>query len=334
MKRQTAAPAAPNCVLKKIKWIALILVGTLVLLVLLDLIAAAVSIHGWTHPEKKVWESSPADYGLDYYTFEIETDNGTVCGWKIAAQQPIDPDADEWVYTTEYSDQTVILAPNYDSNREISDLGGIDYMAELCAAGYNVITFDWTGSGYSDGKKNVFTLDKTEELKAVVEFAAEETGASFIALQGIGFGCYPAAVAAAECGAVDALILDSSYEDFEEMFYGNFGNWSGLNIAPVRETVRFLFPLLSGVDINGIRLSDPVNALKGKDILFIQGEADEVFGSADARHLSTLASADNEASLWLVSEVNHLRARSYDSEAYFAKVSDFLKGAYDADHAA
>ncbi len=318
---------------KKIKRVVGVTAGILALLLLLDLAVAVLSIHDWTHPEKVRWQSSPAEYGLDYYAFEIETENGMVRGWKIAAQTPMDADAEEWVYATEYSDKTVVLAPNYDSNRELLDIGGIDYMAELCAAGYNVITFDWTGSGFSDGKKNVFTLDKIEELKAVVDFAAKETGSSFLAVQGIGFGCYPAAVAAAECDEVDALILDSCYGSFNEMFYGNFGDWSAFDLAPVRGTVRLLFPLLSGVKVNEITLEDPVNAISGKDVFFIQGEADEIFGIAGAQHLQTLASVDNDSELWLLDGVTHLRARTYDGEAYLSKISAFLSEAYDADHA-
>lgn len=331
MKQKTLSPAKQR-VWKKVMITALVLLGISVFLVLADLIAASVLIYNWTHPEKVVWDTSPAEYGLDYHAFELKTSNGTVYGWKIAAQQPIDDEAEEWVYTTEYSDKTVVLASNYDSNRQLNDLGGVDYMVELCAAGYNVITFDWTGSGFSDGKKNVFALDKTEELKEVIAFAAQETGADFIAVQGIGFGCYPAAAAAAECDAVDALILDSCYEDFSGVFYDNFGTWSPVNITPVRETVRILFPLFSGVDVDEITLADPINALSGKDVLFIQGEQDEIFGSADAQHLLALAQTDNDASLWLVSDVTHLRARSYDRETYFSKISQFLADAYEADH--
>lgn len=312
----------------KVKIAALILFGIALFLVLADLIAATAFIYNWTHPEKIPWDSSPAEYGLDYETFELETVNGTVYGWIIPAQKPMDEDAEEWVDVLEYSDKTLVFASNYDSNRQLNDLGGVDYMAELCAAGYNVITFDWTGSGFSDGKKNVFLLDKAEELKTVAAFASQETNADFIAVQGIGFGCYPAAVAAAECDAVDALILDSCYKDFSTMFYDNFGSWASLDIAPVKETVRGLFPSLSGIAVEEFSLSDSIGALNGKDVLFIQGEQDEVFGSSHMQDLLSLARTDNEASLWLVSDARHLRTRSYDSEMYFSKVSQFLSDAY------
>ena len=333
MKKQTV-PASPKKGGKKKIWIPCLAGGIVLSLAIAFVCTVFVPMYQWIHPEKVPFEELPSDHGLDYYGFEVETVNGTVYGWKMAAQQPMDADAEEWVYATEYSDKTVILASNYDSNREISDLGGIDYMADLCAAGYNVITFDWTGSGYSDGTKNVFTLDKTEELKAVVAFAAEETGASFIAVQGIGFGCYPAAVAAAECEQVDALILDSCYASFEDAFYGNFELWSGVPIEPVKASVQCLFPLVSGVDLPSASLADPMNALSGKSVLFIQGENDEVFGTQGASRLYELAKADNTASLWLVPEVGQLRARSYDGETYLEKVNEFLTKSVKAEEKA
>ena len=329
MKRMNSATAPRKGVLAKVKWVALAIVGVLLIVLLADLTVAGVSVYQLTHPKKAALETLPSEFGLDYYTFELETENGTVYGWKIAAQQPIPDDAEDWVYTTEYSDKTVVLAQNYDRNRELSDLGGLDYVVDLCSAGYNVITFDWTGTGYSDGRKNLFCLDKAEELKAVVRFAAEETGASFLAVQGIGFGCYPAAVAAADCGEVDALILDSCYDDFDEMFFANYEAFAAVSAAPVRKTVEWLLPTTAGDVIRSAALSDPVNRMSGKHVFFIQGELDEVFGVADAQKLLTLAKADNEASLWLVSQAGHLRNRSYDSETYTAKIDEFLTGAYD-----
>lgn len=329
MKRNKKQPAVSSRAMKIIKITGWILGGIFLLLIVADLAVSVSLIHRWTHPEKVTWTQSPAQVGLDSETFELETPNGTVYGWVIPAQTPTDSEDEEAESIAEYSDKTIVLASNYDSNREWTDLGGVDYFVDLCSAGYNVVTFDWTGSGFSDGTKNVFTLDKTEELKAVAEFAAEETGASFLAVQGIGFGCYPAAVAAADCAKVDALILDSCYEDFSDTFYGSFSLWSPVDLAPVRKTVEWLFPLLSGVDVDEITLADPINRLNGKSVLFIQGEADEWFGTADAKHLYTLAGVDNEASLWLVSRAGHLRTRSYDAETYATKVTEFLSQGYE-----
>lgn len=328
MKRNKKQRTVSSRTRKAIKIAGGFLGGIFLLLIVADLVMGASLIHRWTHPEKVTWTQSPAQVGLESETFELDTPNGTVYGWVIPAQEPKDSE-DEVESSAEYSDKTVLLASNYDSNREWADLGGVDYFVDLCSAGYNVVTFDWTGSGFSDGTKNVFTLDKTEELKAVAEFAAEKTGASFLAVQSVGFGCYPAAVIAADCEKVDALIMDSCYEDFSHAFYGNFSLWSPVDFAPVCKTVEWMFPLLSGVDVNEITLTDPINRLKGKSAFFIQGENDEWFGTEGAKHLYTLAGADNEASLWIVSRAGHLLTRSYDSETYASKVTEFLSKAYE-----
>jgi pimeloyl-ACP methyl ester carboxylesterase len=331
---KTVQKSGKHNVLNKLKITAIILLCAVVALVLADGIIAIVQIRAWMTPEKVGWDASPAEVGLDYYQFEVETPNGTVSGWKIAAQTPIAEDADEWVYTTDYSDKTIVFAPNYDSNREMNDLSGLNYITGLCAAGYNVITFDWTGSGYSDGKTNVFDLDKTEELRAVVEYAKQETGCTFLAVQGVGFGCYPAANVAADCNAVNALILDSSYADFDTYFYGHFSDWATISFAPVKETVRRLFPVLSDVDIDNVSVTDAIKRLNQKSVYFIQGEKDETFGTDDAQYLYSLAAADNTASIWIAEGCNHLRAYSALSETYLSNVNKFLISAYDADHGA
>ena len=336
-KNKNQAENSKKRLIRKLKITAIAVGSLIVLLILADLIAAAVTIHTWTHPEKTRWnyDETPASVGLDYHSFSVETENGTVRGWKIAAQTPIGDDAEEWIEATEYSDKTVILAPNYDSNRQLmKDMGGIDYYAEWCNAGFNVIVFDWTGSGISDGTKNVFTLDKTEELKAVVAFAEEETKASYIAIQSFGFSCYPAAQVAAESDSVDALILDSCYESFSQIFFGNLGNWTGLNFSPVKETIQFLFPIVTGVDAESASLTAAVKSMKNKAIFFIQGGNDEQFGTAGAESLYNLCKSDNNVDRWVPDGVLHLRARSYDRDDYFNRILNFLNDSYEENRTA
>ena len=317
---------------RKLKITALALIGvfgTLLLLAVADVVIAWSTVYRWTHPEKQGWTESPMDVRLASDTFELETPNGTVYGWVIPAQEPFSDEDEIWEDPEGFSDKTVVFAPNYDSNRELTDLGGVQYFVDYCQAGYNVVTFDWTGSGYSDGDFNAFTLDKIEELKAVISYAKETTGASFLALQGIGFSSYSAAVVTAESDAVDALILDSCYDTLDGVLFDNFGNWSYFDLAPVRGTVRWLFPLLSGVDSGSEPLRSVVGRIQGKHIFFIQGEQDELFGSS---HLAATVSAakatgKNQVESWTVASAGHLRARSFDTEIYFSKISEFLENA-------
>lgn len=306
---------------------ALVTAGLLILALSVNFLIALSLVRTWITPEKKGWTQAPTEVGIWYETFELDTVNGKVYGWVMAAQQPVDDDALEWLPPEGYSDKTVVFASNYDSSRELLDLGGVDYFVDFCKEGYNVVTFDWTGSGLSEGDQNAFLLDKAEELRAVVDFALEKTDADFLALQGIGFGCYPAAQVTAEHQAVDALILDSCYNDFSDVLFGRFENWAGAwDLAPIRGTAAWLFPRMAGVDPAECSLTKFVSRMQGKALFFIQGDVDEIFGSQPAKDLASLAAlnASNRVSSWILPNVGHLRARSYDSETYFAKISAFL----------
>lgn len=313
-------------------WQKIVLAAALTLagLILLDLILAVVQICVWIRPEKQGFTDTPAAYGLSYHTFELKTAHGTVTGWQIPAQTSSDEEAEEWVPVEDFSDRTVVCAINYDSNRQMNDVGGIDYFVSLCSAGYNVFVFDWTGSGYSDGHKNVFCLDKTEELDAVVGYAKQTSGCSFLAVQGVGFGCYPAVQVTAARDDVNALILDSCYAEFGDWIDAHYSAWATLPFQPVSGTVKVLFPLLSGVDPDGVGLTEAVSQMSGKKILFIQSEHDEQFGTGDAQALAELAKGKNSADLWVVSEANHLRAYSADPDAYVGRVTAFLDGETEA----
>jgi pimeloyl-ACP methyl ester carboxylesterase len=107
-----------------------------------------------------------------------------------------------------------------------------------------------------------------------------------------------------------------------------------VSFAPVRETVRMMFPMIAGFSPDEYALTDAMNRMNQKAVLFIQGEYDEVFGSDGAKHLQSLAKNDNESSLWIVPEATHLRCRTYDIEQYLSKVDSFLDEIYDSSHAA
>ena len=306
---------------------ALVTAGLLIFALLADLILAWSLVHTWITPEKNGWTQAPTEVGIWHETFELDTVNGKVYGWVMAAQQPVDEDAEEWLPPEEYSDKTVVFASNYDNTRELLDLGGVDYFVDFCKEGYNVVTFDWTGSGLSEGDQNAFLLDKTEELRTVVNYALEKTDADFLAVQGIGFGCYPAAQITAEMAEVDALILDSCYDRFSDVLFGRFDAWAGAwDLAPIRATAEWLFPLMTDADPDECSLSRWISRMQGKYIFFIQGESDELFGVQPAKDLAALAALNsaNRVTSWLLPNVGHLRARTYDTETYFAKISAFL----------
>ena len=106
--------------------------GTILLLGVLDVAVAFGTVYQWIHPEKVGWTESPMDVRLAYETFELDTPNGKVYGWIIPAQEPFSDEDEVWDGPEGYSDKTVVFASNYDSNREITDLGGTGLFVDFC----------------------------------------------------------------------------------------------------------------------------------------------------------------------------------------------------------
>lgn len=336
MKPNTTKPAAtqtrrpPLTGWKKTLAIVGICVGAFVLVTAIVTFSVSfATLWRWSHPEKISWAAqsgSPMEeqgIRLYYETFRIPTENGEVEGWILPAQLSADPD-NEVVAPDGYTSRTVVFASDYDSNRLLlPEVGGMDYYVDWCEAGYNVVVFDWTGSGRSEGSKNAFTLDKACELSAVTEHAAKTTGADFIVVQGFGFGCYAAAQVAAELDAVDALILDSSFTSFREAIFGNYTQWSNFDVFPFKQTTELLFPLVMGVKPDAIML-EPLKKISGKAVYVIHGEQNEMFPAAGAQMLFDAVKTSNIADIWIVPGATHLRTRSFDPETYFSKISVFL----------
>lgn len=93
---------------------------------------------------------------------EIPTENGKISAWFIPAQKDKD--------SVSESMQTVIVSHNYSDNREMNDISLLYTVKFLSRNGLNVVMFDYTGSGSSDGKGYSFgQKEETEELCAVTD---------------------------------------------------------------------------------------------------------------------------------------------------------------------
>lgn len=96
---------------------------------------------------------------------------------------------------------------------------------ELCAAGFNVLRFDFRGSGESDGRFRDMTASREIEdaLQALQVMRTEPTvDADRVGLIGLSLGGLVAACTAARDGDVRALVLWSAVADMGEIVRGRW----------------------------------------------------------------------------------------------------------------
>lgn len=318
-KRQTEEPKKidPKKLKKGIIIGAISLV--LVLAVIWSIVGAvcAVSLLNPTRREL-VYFDGPNELGMVYDFFQIKDFRGDdyIVGWFIPSQDSYGEYVD--------SDKTVIMSHNYQSNREMTEIDGMYLIRDLVYSGYNVITFDYTGSGNSEGKNYTFGAQEHEELSLVVDYAVNELGQTKLALMGFAFGSAPAITVGCADDRVDVIIADSPYLDLGSYLDNNLSVWTNLPDFMFSSYINTLLPVFAGTELESSPFLS-VSEASGKNFLFIHGEKDNIFPHENSNTLASVAlEAGNVAEVKILTDVIHSLGYIYAEEEYVQTVLTFL----------
>lgn len=131
----------------------------------------------------------------------------------------------------------VVMCHGFTGTRMEAHLLFVKAARELCAAGMNVLRFDFRGSGESDGTFEEMTIEGeiTDALAAVEFLCAEPTvDPARIGLFGLSLGGLVVACAASRSERVRALVLWAAVADLMGVFSAREG-WDELRAAVERD---------------------------------------------------------------------------------------------------
>ena len=280
----------------------------------------AVSAKNIIDPPRRelVYFDGPNELDMVYEFFEIKDFHGSdnIVGWYVPSHH----------YYGEYveSGKTVIMSHNYQSNREMTEFDGLYLIRDLVHSGYNVITFDYTGSGNSRGSNYTFGADETDELLKVIDFTCEKYSLDKIAVMGFAFGAGPAICAGCQDDRVDVIIADSPYLDLKSYLDENIAVWSQLPDFLFSAYIKSLLPVFAGTELNCSPLA-AVSTAQNKSFLFLHGERDNIFPYQNTLTFASAAQeAGNTADYKVFSEVPHCLGYIYAPDDYLQTVLTFL----------
>ena len=304
-----------------VKTVVICCVAVILLLTVAWAVTGAVSAKIVLDPPRRelVYTDGPNEIDdMVYEFFEIKDFHGSdnIVGWWIPAQD----------YNGEYteSNKTVIMSHNYQSNREMTEFDGMFLIADLVHAGYNVITFDYTGSGNSKGSNYTFGVQEKDELLAVIDYTSEKYNLDKIALMGFAFGSAPAICAGCEDERVDVIIADSPYLDLKSYLDENLSVWSELPDVLFSSYIRTLMNAYAGEELDISPLT-AVSSAENKKFLFLHGENDNIFPYQNTSTLARSAmEAGNIAEYYVFPGVGHCLGYIYAEDNYLATVLSFL----------
>ena len=302
--------------------------GTLIALVCVVLCGAIVwfsmcciAAYQLLNPEraKLLHIDGPVELNMVYEYFAINDYNGKdqVVGWWIPCQ-------DEEGEIIE-SDKTVIFSHNYEASREMIPVSGLFIARYLVYSGYNVVTFDYSGSGNAEGKNYTFGAQETDELLLVIDYVKNTREQDKIALMGWAFGAAAAINAGCQSPYVDAIVADSSYTDLQSYMEKSVHLWTRLPKALFSSTVNALLPVFADYPIWNSSPITAVSNTSGKNFLFLHGLQDTVFPYTNSVTLRNAAlDAGNNAEIKLFENTSHIYGFMDNEELYITTVVDFL----------
>ncbi len=254
------------------------------------------------------------------------SDHVALQGWFIPA--PLSQNQ-PWPTTTPslWSEKTVIIATNHGQNRLEPGFPTYAVAATLVSDGYNVILFDFRGTGESGGADITFGVLEVRDLVALVHYARSlGPPGGQIAIWGFGTGGAAAIGAAAESPHVDAVIADSSYATLDGYLSREIPRWTRLPGLLMPFTL-WSMEQEAGVSFGSFNPVQAITALGGpspRPLLLVTGADDTVTPPEDAQRLYA-AAADPRSFLLTVPNAGHLQAYGKDPSGYLSHVLQILQ---------
>jgi len=228
-----------------------------------------------------------------------------------------------WWFTAPHAVGSIVLCHGAFENR----MGVIDCVPHLLGARLNVLSFDFRARGRSGGSQSTLGKRETEDVLAAVRWVRERPEAKALPIGGMGFsqGAAATLMAAAQCDDLAAVVADSPYSSLDKAigchlstFFGPFANTLGW---PFHSFAR----RLAHFDPRSVRPVDDIGKIALRPILLIHGGGDFMIAPTNSRELREIAGEN--ASLWIVPQARHTKARKKAPDEYWRRVLAFWEGA-------
>ena len=281
--------------------LAAMVVGTLVIAVFV--VALTIYLAPRTlEPKRVATVRSPAEVGITDWKDVAFTasDSVTLRGWYVPPQ----------------NGAVVIMAHGYGGNRD-------DLLPEaglLAAEGYGALLFDFRAHGSSDNVQSTVGDHERSDLRAALDFVAEQPGVAPDCTGAIGFsmGGATLALVAAEDERLSAVVVEAAFATLEDVIDDSAGLLGPLTRLPARWAIQH-----DGVDVDAVRPVDALCNISPRPLLLIYGDQDGVIPPGTASRMFEAACPPAET--WLIPGAGHENLTNVLPEEYPARLLAFFQ---------
>ncbi|MBR2759506.1 MAG: alpha/beta fold hydrolase [Exiguobacterium sp.] len=290
------------------RWMKLLSIAVLIILLVAGLAIGGISAHigdQLTSPERETLTYTPKSLGLKYENVTIESEEGyDLYGWWIPHPTPR---------------ATIVFAHGYGKNREQEDLPLKELIPEFHEQGYQFLTFDFRGSGISEGDRVTVGAKEQSDLKAAIQYAKGRSEGPVV-LYGISMGA-ATALSTADDVEVAAVIADSPFSDLRNYLETNLPVWSDLPNVPFTPVIMTVTPWFTGLDADVVSPIQDIKLIESP-ILLIHSKGDDAIPVSESEKL---AEAQERVKLWVTDNEGHVGSYQSFQNEYRQQIFEFLE---------
>jgi fermentation-respiration switch protein FrsA (DUF1100 family) len=270
------------------KWKILGFVGSLLILVAFGVLAAFIQAQAFVYnpPERRTAiDKSPADYGLDYETLTLKTEDG----YNLAA----------W-YIPSKNRAAIILQHGYKGDRT-----AVLPLAKILARhGYGVMMVDLRAHGASDGDMISFGLYEVRDLEAAYQYLLDrpDVDPQRIGALGNSMGGAVVLLYAAQNLGIKAVASDSAYVSLSDEVSMAVAQ-TGLPAFLLSPLVQWFAERKMGFGAGQVKPIAHIGAISPRPVLLMQGGKDTTVPPDSAERLYAAAGEPRE--LWYEPDWGH-----------------------------
>ncbi|ANY66066.1 hypothetical protein BBD42_06035 [Paenibacillus sp. BIHB 4019] len=224
----------------------------------------------------------------------------------------------------EASNKTIIVVHGYTSNRLVK--GRTPKLVEhFVPKGYNVLAFDLSSQGNSDGDLITLGLNEKYDLLGAVSYlkARDHTGDS-IGVIGFSMGAATSLLAASESDDIKAVIADSPFRNAGLFLREGLPFFSGLPAFPFSYTSTWMANWAFNVDLDSISPMDAVKKMQSKPVMLIHGTGDQQISYKNTEVIFESLKVNPSAEVWYPQNTEHIDAINHYPTEYFQRVDRFM----------
>ncbi|MDY6073083.1 MAG: alpha/beta hydrolase [Eubacteriales bacterium] len=284
---------------------------TFVVIILLAMMISAYFIANFiVFNRKRSIADAMVEYGHNYDLSEYETSPFSI---QNKRKEMLYGD----FYYVENPKGIIIICHGFACNRVFS----FNYAKMFLSLGYNVLIYDHTHSGESEGTKCGMGFYESEDLEEIVQYIKDNYNYSLIGTLGESMGAATVLKHLGKYNSVDFTIADCPYESLRKQIKSRINKLiklPGFVLLPIIDTYLHL---LGGYGFRDVNIKESVINIK-KPFMLVHGSTDSYISVEDSLNLK-LAN-DNCKKIYICNGADHARSYEQDPEKYKEEVNDFL----------